>query len=96
MGKEYDKAVLHPVHLTYSEYFMQYARLNDSQAGIKVASRNINNIRYADDTTLMAGSKEELMSLLMRVKEEREEAGLKLSIKKRTRIVAFSSISLSL
>ena len=75
---------------------MQNARLNDSQAGIKVASRNINNLRYADDTTLMAGSKEELMSLLMRVKEEREEAGLKLSIKKRTRIVAFSSISLSL
>ena len=61
---------------------MQNARLNDSQDGIKIASRNINNLRYADDTTLMAGSKEELMNLLMRVKEEREEAGLKLKIKK--------------
>ena len=61
---------------------MQNARLNDSQDGIKIASRNINNLRYADDTTLMAGSKEELMNLLRRVKEEREEAGLKLKIKK--------------
>ena len=61
---------------------MQNTRLNESQAGIKTARRNINNLRYADDTTLMAESKEKLKSLLMRVKEESEEPGLKLSIKK--------------
>ena len=60
---------------------MQNARLDELQAGIKIAGRNINNLRYADDTTLMAESKEELKSLLMRVKEETEKAGLKLSIK---------------
>ena len=54
----------------YSEYIMQNARLDESQAGIKISRRNINNLRYADDTTLMAESKEELTSLLMRVKEE--------------------------
>ena len=58
------------------------ARLDESQAGIKVAGRNINNLIYADDTTLMAESEEELKSLLMRVKEESEKAGLKLKIKK--------------
>ena len=58
------------------------ARLYDSQAGIKTARRNINNLRYADDTTLMAESEEELKSLLMRVKGESEKAGLKLNIKK--------------
>jgi len=62
---------------------MQNARLNESQAGIKIAGRNINNLRYADDTTLMAESEEELKSLLMKVKEESEKAGLKLSIKKK-------------
>ena len=56
--------------------------MNDSQAGIKIAGRNINNLRYADDTTLMAESKEELKSLLMKVKEESEKAGLKLNIQK--------------
>ena len=61
---------------------MQNARLDDSQAGIKISRRNINNLRYTDDSTLMAESKEELRSLLMRVKEESEKAGLKLSIQK--------------
>ena len=61
---------------------MQNARLDESQAGINTAGRNINNLRYADDTTLMAESEEELKSLLMRVKEESEKAGVKLNIKK--------------
>ena len=66
---------------------MQNARLDEAQAGVKIAGRNIDNLRYADDTTLMAESKEELKSLLMRVKEESEEAGLKLNIQK-TEIMA--------
>ena len=66
---------------------MRNARLDDSQAGIKIAGRNINNIRYADDTTLMAESEEELKSFLMKVKEESEKAGLKLNIQK-TKIMA--------
>ena len=61
---------------------MRNARLNELQAGIKMGGRNINNFRYADDTTLMAESEEKLMDLLMRVKEESERAGLKLNIKK--------------
>ena len=61
---------------------MRNARLKDSEAGIKIAGRNINNLKYASDTTLMAESKEELKSLLMNVKEESEKAGLKLSIQK--------------
>ena len=61
---------------------MRNARLDEVQAGIKISGRNINNLRYADDTTLMAGSKEELKSLLMKVKEESEKVGLKLNIKK--------------
>ena len=61
----------------YSEYIMWNARLDEAQAGIKIAGRNINNLRYADDTTLMAESKEELKSLLMKVKQESEKAGLK-------------------
>ena len=61
---------------------MRNAGLEETQAGIKIAGRNINNLRYADDTTLMAESKEELKSLLMKVKEESEKAGLKLNIKK--------------
>ena len=64
----------------YAEYIMQNARLNESQAGIKIARRNINNLRYADDTTLMEESSEELKSLLMKVKEESGKAGLKLNI----------------
>ena len=64
----------------YAGYVMQNVRLDESQAEIKIARKNINNLRYADDTTLMAESEEELKSLLMRVKEEREKAGLKLNI----------------
>ena len=67
----------------YAEYVMQNARLDEAQAGIKIARRNINNLKYADDTTLMAESEEELKSLLMKVKEESEKAGLKLNIQKR-------------
>ena len=65
-----------------AEYIMRNARLDETQAGIKTAERNINNLRYADDTTLMAESEEELKSLLMKVKKESEKAGLKLSIQK--------------
>ena len=71
---------------------MRNARLDEAQAGIKMAGRNINNLRYADDTTLMAESKEELRSLLMKMKEEREKAGLKLSIQK-TNIMASGPIT---
>ena len=66
----------------YSEYIMQNAGLDEAQAGIKTAERNINNLIYADDTTLLAESKEELKSLLMKVKEESEKVGLKLNIQK--------------
>ena len=61
----------------YAEYIMRNARMNEAQAGIKIVGRNINNLRYADDTTLMAESKEELKSLLMKVKEESENLGFK-------------------
>ena len=71
---------------------MQNASLDEAQAGIKIARRNINNLRYADDTTLMAEGKEELKSLLMKVKEESETVGLKLNIQK-TKIMASSPIS---
>ena len=71
---------------------MQNARLDEAQAGIKIARRNINNLRYADDTTLMAESEEELKSLLMKVKEESEKAGLKLNIPK-TKIMASGPIT---
>ena len=77
----------------YADYIMQNAGLDEAQAGIKIAGRNINNFRYADDTTLMAGSKEELKSLLMKVKEESEKGGLKLSIQN-TKIMASSPITL--
>ena len=66
----------------YAEYIMRNAGLDEAQAGIKIDRRNINNLRYADDTTLMAESKEELNSLLMKVKEESEKVGLKLNIQK--------------
>ena len=66
----------------YAEYFMRNAVLDEAQAGIKIAGRNISKLRYADDTTLMAESKEELKSLLMKVKEESEKAGLKVNIQK--------------
>ena len=71
---------------------MQNAGLDEAQAGIKIAGRSINNFRYADDTTLMAESEEELKSLLMKVKEEREKVGLKLNIQK-TRIMASDPIT---
>ena len=71
----------------YAEYIMRNAGLDEAQAGIKIARRNINNLRYPDDTTLMAESKEELKSFLMKVKEESEKAGLKLNIQK-TKIMA--------
>ena len=72
---------------SYAEYIVWNARLDKSQAGIKIAGRNINNLRYADDTTLTAESKKELKSLLMKVKEESEKAGFKLNIQK-TKITA--------
>ena len=71
---------------------MQNARVDEAQAGIKIARRNINNLRYADDTTLTAESEEELKSLLMKVKEESEKAGLKFNVQK-TKIMASSSIT---
>ena len=76
----------------YAEYSMQNARLDEAQAGIKIARRNINNLRYAGDTILMAESSEKLKSLLIRVKEESEKAGLKLSIQQ-TNIIASNPIT---
>ena len=82
LGKEYIRAVYcHPAY--YAEYIMQNARLDEGQTGINIAGRNINNLRYADDTTLnISESKEELKRLLMKVKEESEKVGLKLNIQK--------------
>ena len=77
----YQGCILSPCLLNlYIEYIMRSARLEETQAGIKIAGRNINHLRYADDTTLMAESEEELKSLLMKVKEESEKVGLKLNI----------------
>ena len=76
----------------YAEYIMRNTGLEEAQAGIKIARRNINNLRYADDTTLMAESEEELKSLLMKVKEESEKVGLKLNIQK-TKIMASGPIT---
>ena len=93
LGKEYIKAVYcHPAYLTYAEYIMRNAGLDEAQAGIKITGRNINNLRYADDTTLMAESEKELKSLLMKVKEESEKVGLKLNIQT-TKIIASSPIT---
>ena len=75
----------------YADYIMRNAGLDETQAGIKIAGRNINNLRYADDTTLMADSEEELKSLLMKVKEESKKVGLKPNIQK-TNIMAFGPI----
>ena len=75
--------ILSPCFLNlYAEYIMRNAGLEETQAGIKIAGRNNNNLRYADDTTLMAESEEKLKSLLMKVKEESEQVGLKLNIQK--------------
>ena len=76
----------------YAENIMKSAGLDEAQAGIRIAGRNVNNLRYADDTTLMAERREELKSLLMKVKEESEKLGLKLSIQK-TKIMASSPIT---
>ena len=76
----------------YAEYIMRNTGLEEAQAGIKIAVRNINNLRYADDTTLIAESEEELKSLLMKVKEESEKVGLKLNIQK-TKLMASSPIT---
>ena len=76
----------------YAEYIMWNAELDEAQAGIKIARKNVNNLRYVDDNTLMAESKEELKSLLMKVKEESEKVGLKLNIQK-TKIMASSPIT---
>ena len=78
--------------MIYLEYIMRNAGLDEAQAGIKISRRNINNLRYADDTTFMAKSKEELKSLLMKVKEESEKVGLKLNIQK-TKIMASDAIT---
>ena len=76
----------------YAEYIIQNARLDETQAGIKIAKRNTNSLRYTDDTTLMAESEEELKSLLIKVKEESEKVGLKLNIQK-TKIMASGPIT---
>ena len=76
----------------YAEYVLWYGRLDEAQAGIKIVGRNTNNLRYTDDTTLMAESKEELKSLLMKVKEKSEKVGLKLNIQK-TKIMASAPIT---
>ena len=92
-GKAYVKAIYCPLLFnSYAEYIMGNVRLDESQAGIKIAGRNINNLRYADDTTLMVKSEEELKSLLMRVKEESEKAGLKFNIQK-TKIMSSGPIT---
>ena len=93
LGKEYIKAIYcHPPIVLLCRGHHEKCQADDSQAGIKITGRNINNLRYADDTTLMAESKEELKSLLMRVKEESEKAGLKLNIQK-TKIMASGPIT---
>ena len=94
LGKEHIKGcILSPCLFNlYAKYIMRNAGLDEAQAGIKIARRNINNLRYADDTTLMAESEEELKSLLMKVKEESEILGLKLNIQK-TKIMASGPIT---
>ena len=93
LGKEYTKSVYcHPAYLTYMQSTSWETGLEEAQAEIKIAGRNTNNLRYADDTTLMAESEEELKSLLMKVKEESEKVGLKLNIQK-TKIMASGPIT---
>ena len=94
IGKEvHQGCILSPCLFNlYVEYMMQNARLDEAQAGIKITRRNINNLRYADDATLMAEGEEELKSLLMKVKEESEEVALKLNIQK-TKIMASGPIT---
>ena len=92
--KQYVRAVYcHPAYLTYMQsIIMRNARLDEAQAGIKIDERNTNNLRYADDTNVMAESEEELKSLLMKVKEQSKKVGLKLSIQK-TKIMTYSPIT---
>ena len=97
LEKEYIKAVYcHSAYLTCMQVnfscIMRNAELDEAQAGIKIAGRNINNLRYADDTTLMAESEEKLKSLLMKVKEESEKVGLRLNIQK-TKIITSGPIT---
>ena len=93
LGKEQVKAIYrHPAYLTYMQNTSCKSGLKESQIGIKIAWRNINNLSYADDTTLMAESEEKLKSLLMKVKEESEKVGLKLNIQK-TKIMASDPIT---
>ena len=87
-----NNSVLHISKLLYAEYIMRNAGLEEAKAGIKIAKRNINHLRYADDTSLMAESEEGLKSLLIKVKEESEKAGLKLNIQK-TKIMASGPIT---
>ena len=93
-GKEYIKAVYcHPDYINlYAKYIMRNAGLDETQAGIKIAGRNVINLRYADDTTFMAEREEELKSLLMKMNKESEKAGLKLNIQK-TKIMASGPIT---
>ena len=92
-GKEYIKAVYcHPTYLTYMQSTSWETLLDEAQAGIKIVGKNISNLRYADDTTLMAESEEGLKSLLMKVKEESEKVGLKLNIRK-TKIMASNPVT---
>ena len=91
LGKEYDTAVYcYSAYLIFAEYIMQNAKLDEAQAGIRISGRNINNLRYVENTTIMAESEE--LSLLMKVKEESEKAGLKLNIRK-TEIMASGLIT---
>ena len=93
LGKEYIKAVYyHPLFNLYAEYIMRNVRLDEAQAGIKIARRNINNLRYADDTTLWQKAERKIKSLLMKVKEGHEKAGLKLNSQK-TKIMASGPIT---
>ena len=95
--KEYIKAVYCPLLFNlYAEYVMRNVRLDEAQTGIQIARRNINNLRYTDDTIVMAESEEELKSLLMKVKEESEKVGLKLNIQKTKNMASGPIISLQI
>ena len=94
-GEWFEKNLLYTVYITIShtsKVMLKILQMEETQAGIKIARRNINNLRYADDTTLIAESEEELKSLLMKVKEESEKVGLKLNIQK-TKIMASGPIT---
>ena len=91
-GVQQDYILSSCLYNLYAEYIMRNARLDEAKAGIKIAGRNINNLRYSDDTTLMAESEQELKSLLMKVRKESEKTSLKLSIQK-TKIMASGPIT---